>query len=232
MRPQLRLESLERRDTPSAVQLVGSTIQIIGSEYNDTAHVAYNAREWWNPVDDTLDVSLTDSAGNSLGGTFSIMSVSNIAFYGFGGNDFFTNSTGYQTTAYGGSGNDVLGGSEGVDYLFGEGGDDQLHGHGGNDNMYGGSGNDFLSGDNGNDYLSGEAGHDTLYGGWDTDLLTGGADNDFIDGGGDGATDTLYGDGGYDTFVQYHRRVMWWWTNEETLADLNSGMDTVIHVNV
>jgi Ca2+-binding RTX toxin-like protein len=232
MKRLLNLDVLEAKDTPSSITLDGSIVNINASVYGDTVHVSFDDRgTWWTPFDDQLNISLTN-ASETLHSTVNAMSVTEIVFRGYDGNDSFTNATGHRSTAYGGNGDDALVGGSSDDFLFGDGGNDWLQGNGGNDNLYGGFGNDTLSGDGGNDYLSGQWGHDTLYGGWDTDLLTGGADNDYLDGGNDGANDTLYGDGGYDTMVQYHRRVFWWWSNEETLADLNSGMDTVIHVYV
>jgi Ca2+-binding RTX toxin-like protein len=228
----LNLTVLEARDNPSSITLVGSTLQINASSYPDTAQVVYDDRgTWWSPVDDTLNVSLTNPY-ETLQSTVSVMSVNDIAFQGYDGNDTFANYTGYRSTAYGGSGDDALVGGNGDDYLVGDAGHDWIKGNGGNDVLYGVSGNDTLMGDAGADYLSGQSGHDTLYGGLDADLLTGGADNDYLDGGNDGVTDTLYGDGGYDTVVQYHRKVFWWWTNEESLPDFNSTQDTMIHVYV
>jgi Ca2+-binding RTX toxin-like protein len=232
MKRSLNLEALETKDTPSAVTMVGSTLHVEGSPYADTVQVNYDDRgTWWNPFDDQLNVRLTNgyeviqSSVNALG-------VSGIGFAGNDGNDTFVNNTGRPAFADGGNGDDVLIGGTGDDYLFGDAGNDWIRGNGGNDNLYGGAGNDTLLGDAGGDYLSGEAGNDALYGGVDADRLSGGADNDYLDGGNDGVTDTLYGDGGNDTMVQYHYRVYFWWSNEDTPADYNSSVDTFAHVYI
>lgn len=105
----------------------------------------------------------------------------------------------------GGSGNDVLIGSELTDTLFGGsgndallglGGDDSLRGGGNADVVLGGTGNDSLDGGINNDTLSGEGGNDTCFGGFGADKISGGAGNDVLNGG-DG-TDSLTGDDGND----------------------------------
>ena len=62
----------------------------------------------------------------------------------------------------GGSGDDVLYGSENFDVLHGENGRDRLEGFGGNDALYGGKHNDTLIGGKGNDILNGGVGYDRL----------------------------------------------------------------------
>jgi Ca2+-binding RTX toxin-like protein len=101
--------------------------------------------------------------------------------------------------AFGGPGNDVIGGKDGNDEIYGEDGDDAvwgmqgddfISGGAGRDNLWGGGGNDKIFGDGGDDELVGESGNDTIYGG------TG---NDKIDGG-DG-DDSLYGEEGDDLIL-------------------------------
>jgi Ca2+-binding RTX toxin-like protein len=149
--------------------------------------------------------------------------VHNIHFHGFGGPDFFSNSTNVMASAWGdagddklqggsntdiligGSGNDRLEGGDGVDFLHGEGdndtllgglGNDELRGGDGTDFLYGGAHNDKLFGELGNDVLYGEGGNDQLFGGAGLDLLRGGAGDDLLNGEGD--ADELFGDEGRD----------------------------------
>lgn len=115
----------------------------------------------------------------------------------------------------GGSGNDILDGTEVSNRLSGGLGDDVIHGWAGNDTIVGGDGDDLLIGgeDNyylasdddiitggaGNDYIDGGAGDDHLFGGDGSDVLIGGAGNDFLEGGDE--TDFLFGGDGNDTLV-------------------------------
>jgi Ca2+-binding RTX toxin-like protein len=149
--------------------------------------------------------------------------VNNIHFYGFGGNDFFSNDTkimagaqggdgddhlrgGWNTDVFyggagkdlleGGPGNDVLEGDAGADTLRGDDGNDNLRGGDGADYLYGGAHSDKLFGDLGNDVLYGEAGLDQLFGGAGQDLLRGGDDDDYLYGEAD--ADRLFGDEGRD----------------------------------
>lgn len=69
----------------------------------------------------------------------------------------FTNISGFS----GGSGNDVINGTDGSDTLMGADGNDTLSGGKGNDKLYGDNGNDTLSGGEGDDLLDGGAGIDT-----------------------------------------------------------------------
>ncbi|WP_172839446.1 S8 family serine peptidase [Tateyamaria omphalii] len=73
----------------------------------------------------------------------------------------------------GGSGNDILTGSDVRNVLVGGLGDDQLRGGNGNDVLVGEKGDDFLAGGNGNDTLKGSNGDDTLKGGAGNDVLRG-----------------------------------------------------------
>jgi len=108
----------------------------------------------------------------------------------------------------GGSGNDVLIGTNGNDFVYGGAGDDELdlrlgddigNGGTGNDLVRGGGGRDLLIGGLGNDNLVGGAGRDAMTGDDGADEVYGGADNDILSGGrGDG--DVLVGGAGDDTF--------------------------------
>lgn len=111
-----------------------------------------------------------------------------------GHSDDLVGSAGGRILAYGGRGNDWIGGSDGAnwdqphDTLYGGEGNDTLMGFSGNDYLDGGAGNDYLDGGTGNDTLVAGAGNDTLIGGGGTDLLivTGGSHR--LTGGGDADT--------------------------------------------
>ena len=108
----------------------------------------------------------------------------------------------------GGSGNDVLIGTNGNDFVYGGAGDDQLLLLGGDDIGNGASGDDMVWGDAGRDLLIGGIGSDQLIGGAGADAISGdagaddiygGADRDILSGGrGDG--DLVVGGAGDDTF--------------------------------
>ncbi len=61
---------------------------------------------------------------------------------------------------YGGSGNDLITGTNAVDTIFGLNGNDRLYGLSGNDSLFGGSGSDTLFGGEGADTLIGGTGND------------------------------------------------------------------------
>lgn len=98
-------------------------------------------------------------------------------------------------TLYGRGADDRLDGGDGNDSLNGEGGVDVLTGDDGNDALNGGDGNDTLSGGGETDMLDGAAGDDTLLGGAGGDILDGGDGNDKVD----GAEPGLVGADGNDT---------------------------------
>lgn len=123
---------------------------------------------------------------------------------GRGGDDTVNLSGGQSASAtvYGGSGDDLVIGSDGADWINGgqpsndpydpagaNGGSDTLYAGDGNDHIYGNAqsavagaldGNDSISGDAGSDYVNGNAGNDTIFGGAGSDRLYGGAGNDLM----------------------------------------------------
>jgi Ca2+-binding RTX toxin-like protein len=108
-------------------------------------------------IDDTktqiisFGYTATDSDGDSLSGTVSIINQNSNTLMGTAGNDALGGGTGADLLA-GGTGNDILNGGAGNDILNGGDGDDILIGGLGNDTLTGGSGKDtFLwnSGDAG-----------------------------------------------------------------------------------
>jgi Ca2+-binding RTX toxin-like protein len=107
---------------------------------------------------------------------------------GGGGDDFVLMAGG---VAYGGAGDDALGGAgDRSESLFGGDGRDQITGWATAGN---GPAGDLLSGEGGEDYISGGAGADSISGGADIDNLSSGAGDDTVSGG-DGADIIYLGD--------------------------------------
>lgn len=108
-------------------------------------------------------------------------------------------STGANSTLFGGAGNDTLQASGGSSYLDGEEGNNTLIASGGNNELFAGSGNDILQATGGNNYLDAGDGADTLiaHGGGNT--LYGGAGNDTLLA--FGGNNTLDGGEGRDWYV-------------------------------
>ncbi len=123
----------------------------------------------------------SDSAGVNVNLSTNIVSGGNAA----------GDSIAHFSNVTGGSGHDVLDGSNASNVLRGMNGNDTLSGLGGNDTLQGGYGRDYLQGGGGNDRLLGQVGADTLFGGAGNDTLTGGTAGDrFVFNGGFG-TDTI-----------------------------------------
>jgi Ca2+-binding RTX toxin-like protein len=126
----------------------------------------------------------------------------------------------------GGSGADILEGTDGVDLIDAGRGNDVIQAYGGNDvieagrgsdRVAAGSGDDVADGGAGDDELSGEGGNDTLFGARGDDALLGGEGDDWLDGGqgedrllggsgddwlaGGDADDDLQGGAGSDTYA-------------------------------
>jgi len=102
--------------------------------------------------------------------------------------------------ATGGSGNDVLYGSNVANALDGGAGNDTVIGRGGNDVLQGGAGADTVQGSTGDDRLLGGVGNDVLGGGDGADVLHGDADTDSLTGG--AGDDDVYGDAGNDALLE------------------------------
>ena len=172
----VNMEPLENR-VLRAVHLTDTgVIQIDGADNDDIAMVVVDTRGTASTADDKVRVDL---AHGGVGVTFvyDLADVTLIEFRGNAGDDqFFNSAPGISSDAWGGEGNDTLGG--------------------------GGCG-DRLWGQNGNDSLSGNGGHDSLYGGGSLDTLSGGSGNDRLDGGHDGVRDRLTGGSGADTFITH-----------------------------
>jgi Ca2+-binding RTX toxin-like protein len=174
------VECLEARDLKT-IGFANNVITITAPNSAADAKVVFNGHAWWNPFDDTYDVTLRDHASGNLINQLSVPTtswVNRIVFNGGASNDTFENDVNVESTAYG------------------NGGDDTLIGGNWNDVLYGGTGNDVLVGNGGDDYLFGESG---------SDHLQGGAGNDYLDGGADFTSDYLEGGAGADQFVLYAR---------------------------
>ena len=131
--------------------------------------------------------------------SFDASSINTIEFYGFGGNDQFTNYSTTRSTMRGGSGNDTLWGYGAIDVLYGGDGNDYLVGGANNDVLFGGAGNDQLWGQDGTDHLDGGDGEDTISGGAGSDFIRGGAGIDNL--WGHGGDDRILGGPGQDQIV-------------------------------
>jgi len=165
--------------------------------------------------DDHISVGVTNNVLNvAVNGAitpYPIGRVGSISIDGGDGNDviFADPSMTIPIYAYGGDGNDAIGGSAGNDTLSGGAGKDTIRGAGGHDRINGNGGNDQLYGETGPDYLYGGAGSDFMDGGSSADHLDGGAGADFMYGQGgndvlianDGSVDQLFGGGGKDTSI-------------------------------
>lgn len=163
----------------------------------------------------------------------------NNALTGFGGND----------TIQGGDGNDTLEGGAGLDLLFGEAGDDlliggtapsgqynQLWGAGGSDTAsYAGTTNRLYASVEGNGAFVFEGGSYVLTDAYNSiENLIGGSGGDLLvgDGGanrltGAGGADQLYGRGGADTFVYVAATDSSILGGYDTIADFQSGVDSL-----
>jgi Ca2+-binding RTX toxin-like protein len=101
----------------------------------------------------------------------------------------------------GGSGDDILTGSNSANYIDGYKGDDSIYGLGGNHTLEGGngsgSGKHYIDGGTGNDSMEGGDGNDTLFGAAGNDAHLGQGGNDYMSG--SSGTDWFKGGSGNDT---------------------------------
>ena len=130
-------------------------------------------------------------------------SVDLITFIGTDGDDHFEHTTGKDTWAFGGDGDDTIQTSSGDDWVSGDDGNDVIDtgagkdlvsGANGNDTIDSGSGDDVVYGHHGDDYIEAGKGHDNIEGGSGNDTIKAGSGNDTVEGGtGD---DSVYGQSG------------------------------------
>lgn len=169
---------------PVGISIQGTVVTLAGGSGADQASVtSILPRSAGSPS----GVKVTINAESK---SFAPGTVTKVLFYGYGGNDSFSNTTAIPSTVNGGAGDDTLKGGSAEDLITGGDGNDQLYGYGGNDHLWGSAGNDQLYGGAGDDTLFGLAGSDTLHGDAGRDTAFGGSSND-----------SLYGDDGQDLLV-------------------------------
>lgn len=177
-RARLSLESLDRRDVPSATAAFqGQLLVITGDAGKDVVVV--------QDVGDKVQVTVN---GQSLP-LIPHSSLQGVVFLGGDGDDVFVNASSVMGIAAGGKGDDVLLGLSKSTNLF--------DGNEGNDTLVGGSGDDYLLGSSGDDVLYGGQGHDVVSGGEGHDHEVGGHDaNDLFDDRGTDPNDVFDDHGG------------------------------------
>jgi Ca2+-binding RTX toxin-like protein len=167
--------------------LIGGSGDDIVVEYGDTDFV--------------LTTNSLTGLGNDL-----ILQVEKAYLYG-GDGDNLIDARGFvgDTFLDGGSGHDVIQGSDYYDVIIGNMGNDVVHANSGPDVVIGGGGHDKINGGQGEDYLRGNGGDDVLNGDDDNDTLVGNDGEDVLNGGlgddllrGDENADQLNGDDGND----------------------------------
>ena len=163
----------------------------------DTA--SYQLRGW--PVSVSLDAVANDGSGDNDNIK---ADVENIA--GGSGDDVLTGSDS-GNTLHGNGGDDIVAGGAGPhDELFGDSGDDSVIGGPDDDLAVGGTGNDYLVGGAGEDLLAGSGGNDRVFGQGGPDRVTGQEGDDELYGGADddiliaGAGDDLQDGGDGDDY--------------------------------
>ena len=160
----LRLEPLERRDTPSiavAYDAVAGTI-----EFDDTANTANRTIALTQSVDGYLSHNLAgesglvsafdmDStvAGEQRATAADLISITVRLGNGTANRVGLNYATAVAGTVIGGDGNDAIDGGSGNDFLDGRGGNDTLNGNGGDDFIVAGTGSDTYTGGAGFDTL-------------------------------------------------------------------------------
>src|SRR5262245_55995984 len=126
------VEQLEQRDVPASVSYpFNGLLTITGDRGDDHVQITY----YQTRLDSfsTTKIQVSTSWGDNF--TFDTTSVTQIAFYGLAGNDWFSNSTSIPCVLSGGAGNDSLMAGSGDDVIYG--GDDD-------DYLVGGAGGDWL----------------------------------------------------------------------------------------
>jgi len=179
----LSLESLEDRRMLSPFHdmtvLYGDGRLMVGGSLtgDDTAYIVESGGQVMAFLNGTSRIRTGLDANGNATYAWSVprTSVSQVVFFGHGGDDCFTNATSIPSEAYGDAGNDLFRGGSGRDVFFGEMGNDILLGGGGNDQLDGGD-RRLLSqpSNDGRDFLIGGTGADDLHGGSNDDILVGG----------------------------------------------------------
>jgi hypothetical protein len=159
---------------PAGIFLNGTTLTIQGADTNDTAVIGTVGTDPGSPFVPQIQVALHRTESTAYGNLtvetvyakYGINDIDKISFYGYEGNDSFTNNTAISSTAWGHGGWDLLIGGSGVDALYGGNDCDTLEGRGGDDYLAGGLHNDTYLFANLN--LDLDTLHETASGGSDT----------------------------------------------------------------
>jgi len=159
---------------PAGIYLNGTTLTIQGADTNDTAVIGFVGTDPGSPFVPQIQVTLHRSKSTAFGNMtvetvyakYGIHDIDKISFYGYEGNDSFTNNTAIASTAWGHGGWDLLIGGSGVDALYGGNDCDTLEGREGDDYLAGGLHNDTYLFANLN--LDIDTIHETASGGNDT----------------------------------------------------------------
>ncbi len=161
----LRLESLESRDCPAALDLTGASgpvdVHVLTSGYS-TRNVHVTGGGVDGNYTDISQILATSGSTIDYSDWTSAVTVNLTAGTASG----FTGGISGFENAVGGSGNDFLTGNAAANILTGNAGNDILIGMDGDDTLRGGAGNDILVGGVGADDLDGREGDDILIGGY------------------------------------------------------------------
>ncbi|MFO0807245.1 MAG: calcium-binding protein [Gemmataceae bacterium] len=186
----LRLDTLERRDVPTAgvaitSRLTAGILTINGTNGDDTITVSQTSTQ--------IKVTVATVTTN-----FSAFSTRLVVVFGYNGSDSIDLSgLACPARVFGGWGQDTILGGRGHDLIYGEAEDDSIDGGPGNDLIIGGQGNDLLLGNFGNDEIFGDDANGAAFGGNDT--IAGGRGFDWLYG--EGGNDSLYADEGAAPFL-------------------------------
>ncbi len=161
------LENLEQRIVMNAdIDFDHHTgiLTIEGDNYQDVVHVVIDGNDIQVDLYSAENPNVTINTSNPQDTSQvdhkdydrDLDDVKAIVFKGFGGNDYFRNSTNVNAKAEGGTGNDTLIGGSGHDQLLGQDGYDRLEGMAGNDLLHGGSARDSIYGGSGYDLMFGD----------------------------------------------------------------------------
>jgi len=196
---QPRVESLERRDTPSTT--VGRGMVVVqGTEArdvvvvqadaaNDCLVVSFNGELSFSRLSSVQAVVADLGGGNDYFGYTGPQSgradagLRLIVACGAGRDEVFLHAGCASAVLFGDGGNDLLTAwprYKGQVYATGGAGDDTLNGGKGDDGLFGGRGNDAVDGGEGDDVVQGGAGDDEIYAAFGSDTVDGGAGRDLI----------------------------------------------------
>lgn len=147
-----------------------SSAVLHGGGGNDQLWLDYDGAVWGDDGNDTMFLSdaFRGEVHAGIGDDLAYLGGDNIEaiVYGDEGNDTINAGGNYHGIyIYGGSGNDVIYGSQHADYLDGGNGRDTIHGGGGSDTLYGGNGDDrfHVKDDWTEIHVVGGEGYDELY---------------------------------------------------------------------